>query len=324
MTVLVVADYRGDEPTSATRELFTAGRELADALGTSLEAVVLGDDARNAAEAVSKYVDKLYVAEHEELAEYRPLPCTKVIADLISEKNPSVVLFPDNLRSRHFAPRAAARLDAELTTACIAVEAKDYEGTLSLYMTKEVFNDKRIHGYVTSAWPALVLLKEGSLTPAEPGETGETEELSLDFAENELVQQVLEAAAGISGVDLSTANTIVSIGGGGRKEPEKALELAEELATLLGGAVGASRVMTDGGWAEHARQIGQTGQTVSPDLYIACGISGALQHVAGMKTSKVIVAINTDPEAPIFKVADYGIIGDLYEVLPLLIENLKD
>ncbi len=300
------------------KELYTAGRELADALGTSLETVVLGNDSTG--EEAAKYADRVYVAKHGELADYRTLTYTRVLADLIGKTGPEVVLMEDNLISRDYAPRLAARLDAELT---MGVTRLALEGG-KLRMTKPVLGERRIHTYETSAWPALVGVKPGNYDAATPGGAGTVEDYAVSFDEADLVQRVLEGAAPGGSADLSSAKVIISIGGGIRKDMERGKQLAMELAGLLRGAVGASRVVTDAGWIERERQIGQTGQIVSPDLYIACGISGQIQHLAGMRNSKVIIAVNTDPEAPIMRVADYAIVGDLFEVLPVLIRKVKD
>ncbi len=323
MSILIIAETKNNEPTPATRELFTAGKELAEKLGTSLEAVVIGSGISDAASETAQYVERVYTIDDEELANYRVLPYTRALGNLIKEKEPEVVLFSDNLITADYVPRLAARLDAELTTGANNVSvAEDEDGTSCLQMAKGVMGEKRIFTYETSAWPALATLKAGATEAAEPGDAGEVEQYSVEFEDYDLVQTVTAAKEG-GGVDLSAAKVIVAVGGGIRKDPEKGLALAEELAGLLGGAVGASRQATDNGWTDSGLQIGQTGQAVAPDIYIAVGISGQLQHVAGIRGTKVIIAINTDPEAPIFKKADYGIIGDLYEVLPGLIAQMK-
>jgi len=309
MSVLIVAEQKNGNPSTASLQLAAAGRQLADALGTGLDGIVLGADTLDIA------VDTLYAAKHAELASYRPLPYARVLADLIGQKRPEAVLFPDNLRSRDYAPRVAARLDAELLSGVTSVELKDGK----LCATKPVFKEKRLYTYAAAS--ALVLLKEGAYVPLA-GTPAKVEPFPVALEPADLVQTVEAAAAG-SGVDLSSAKVIVALGGGIRKDVERGKQLAEELAGLLGGAVGASRVATDAGWLDHTRQVGQTGQTVAPELYLACGISGQMQHVAGMRNSKVIIAINTDAESPITKLADYVVVGDLFSTLEELIASLK-
>lgn len=303
-------------------ELLSQGRILADAKGEELVAVILGQGIGGlGSEAAGYGADKVFVADDQALANYSTGAYTSVLAKLIRENEPNLVLFGNTAVGKDLAPRVATRIGVDVAIDCVGIE-NDAEYFVTL--TRPIYAGKAFAKVASSgARPIMATIRPNTFPVAEPSAREATVvNVSVNVDQGDLkaiLKDVISQAAGR--VELTEANIIVS-GGRGMKGPENYVIL-EELADCLGAAVGASRAAVDSGWKEHKFQVGQTGKTVSPTLYIACGISGAIQHLAGMGSSKVIVAINKDPEANIFNVADYGIVGDLFDIVPLLTQECK-
>ncbi|MFQ6014419.1 MAG: electron transfer flavoprotein subunit alpha/FixB family protein [Anaerolineae bacterium] len=318
--ILVVAEQRNGELKKVSLEGIGAAQKLAQSFGGQVEAVVLGSGMGDLAALLAQHgADKVYVADDPSLVNYSSEGYTKVLADLVQKAEPAVVLMGATAFGKDLAPRLAARLGVGLASDCTDFEIN---GDGSLRITRPIYAGKAIATVVETTRPQMATLRPNVFPVPEPdsGHTAEIEELTVDTGDiHAVVKELIQTAKGR--VELTEADVIVS-GGRGMGSPDN-YAIIEELADVLGAAVGASRAAVDAGWRPHSDQVGQTGKTVSPSLYIACGISGAIQHLAGMKTSKYIVAINKDPEAPIFKVADYGIVGDLFVVVPILTEEFK-
>jgi len=302
-------------------ETLGLARTVTDDLGGQLVAVVLGENVAALAEQAIQYgADRAIIAEGPTLKSFRLEPYAAVLTKLAQEQEPAVLMMGASNAGLELAPYVAAKLGVGLAPSCtdVAVEAGKLTATrpalVGNVMAKIVFGDARPH---------LVTIRRRIFPVPEmdAGRQGEFTSTAAVLAEADIPTKIegLEAVAGE--VSLADAKIIVS-GGRGVGGPE-GFAPVQVLADVLGGALGASRAAVDAGWTPYAHQVGQTGKTVQPDLYIACGISGAIQHLAGMKTSKIIVAINKDPEAPIFKYAHYGIVGDLFEYVPALTEELK-
>jgi len=301
-------------------EVVSEGRRLADALGEPLTAVVFGTGIEGLAEGLQKYgADKILVGDDAALADYTTDAYTKVLSDIVRESDPRILLLGASTRGKDLAARLAARLDTGLVTECIAL-ALDGE---TLVATKPIFGGKALAKISIKGVPHIAAVRPNVMDIAEKDCGGTVEKVSVDVGEikTTVIEKKVETA---TKVDLTEADIVVS---GGRGMGGADFNVVEELAQSLGAAVGASRSAVDEGWRPHSDQVGQTGKVVSPNLYIACGISGAIQHLAGMGSSKYIVAINKDAEAPIFKKADYGIVADLFAAIPAItaeIKKLKD
>lgn len=317
--VLVVAEVREGELKKVTLEMIGKGAEIAQALDGGVNVVLLGSGVSPLADKVGHYgVQTIYLADDPVLKNYTPEGYTKVLTDLIKESDPAVVLLAASTRGKDVAPRVAARLAVGLASECTDIEVKDGH----LLFIRPIYAGKAMAKVVEETKPQMATVRPNIFPAPEPdtSSSAKVENISVDTGEiRAKVIELLKEAG--ERVELTEADIIVS-GGRGMKGPES-FALLEELANVLGAAVGASRAAVDAGWRDHSYQVGQTGKVVTPTLYIACGISGAIQHLAGMKTSKYIVAINKDSEAPIFKVADYGIVGDLFKVVPVLTEEFK-
>jgi electron transfer flavoprotein alpha subunit len=322
--IWTIMEMRDGEIRPPTLEALAQCRRIGDATGGRVALVVAGKGAEEAARKAAAYgADVVYLIEHDELARYRTEPFAKVIADLAAEKKPDVILLAATSQGKDLAPRLAARLGTGLVSDCVGLES-DSGGTLK--MTRPIYAGKALETVsIPEARPQMATLRPKVFPAGEPdpGRQPEIVPVAADIPADVLgktVKEVLQTSSGR--VELTEADFIVS-GGRGMKEPGN-FKILEELADVLGAAVGASRAAVDSGWRDHQDQVGQTGKTVTPTLYIACGISGAIQHLAGMSSAKCIVAVNKDPEAPIFKVADYGIVGDLFEVVPALTIAFKE
>jgi len=312
--VLVVVEHSGGAPKKVTLEMLTLARTLGEPA-----AVVLGGPGAAAplTERLGEYgATKVYTAESDELAGYLVAPKATVLASLIREVAPAAVLLGSTQEGKEIAGRLAVKLDNGLLTDVSDLAA---DGTA----TQVVFAGSTIvKSQVTKGLP-LVTVRPNSVTPAAAPATPATESVSLSVADADKLVRVVDRVVEQKGSrpELTEASVVVS-GGRGLGSAEN-FKLVEELADLLGGAVGASRAATDSGFYPHQFQVGQTGKTVSPQLYVALGISGAIQHRAGMQTSKTIVSVNKDAEAPIFELADFGVVGDLFKVVPQAIEEIR-
>lgn len=320
--VLIAAEVGSDgglRPVSF--ELVTAGRRLAEQLGKPLNGVVMAPALPAAADQLGAAgLDRLVVITDERLAGLPSEPATTALAAAISLIQPAIVLAPGTTAGRDYAPRLAARLDAGSAADCIDLTLES--GTLVAVRT--VLGGRlQTKVELADAPLRIATVRAGSFPKAEPsGDTVEPEPLTVEFGSRDSRVRLRETAAKPTGATNLEAAAIIVAGGRGLKEPDK-FTLVEELAVVLGGAVGATRAVVDAGWRPHHEQIGQTGRTVSPRLYVAVGVSGAVQHNVGMQGADLIVAINRDPDAPIFKIAQFGIVGDLFEVVPALVAELN-
>ena len=330
--VWVFVEQEGGKIADVSLELVSKGAELAAKLNVQLEAVLLGDNIRGCCDTLFSYgCSKVFLAEDPRLEPFTVLPYAKVIMDLIKEKRPNILMFGATLKGRELAPRVASEKLAGLTADCTDLQIDDFEDKINKkFYTNKLMQIRPAFGgniiaTIVNTWddPQMVTVREGVMkmdTPV-PGRKGQIEEVKVALTAEETVVKVIERVRQEKSVNLKGAQIIVAGGYGvGSKENFK---LIRDLADALGGEVGASRPAVDAGWIDHDHQIGQTGVTVRPKLYIACGISGSVQHRAGMTDSKKIIAINTDPAAPIFSVAHYGIIGDLNTVIPMMIKTYK-
>jgi electron transfer flavoprotein alpha subunit len=318
--VLVVAEHKDDDLKKVAFEMLGEGTRIAEKLGGVVEAALLGSGMGGMADALAHYgAAKVYLADDPSLERYSGEGYTTVLARLIQKAEPAVVLLGATPQGKDLAPRVAARLGLGLASDCTAFEAAA-DGRLII--SRPLYGGRAIATVIEKTTPQMASVRPNVMMPLEPdtSRTALVEELGVETGDiRAKVIDLIESSR--QQVGLAEAEIIVS-GGRGLKGPEN-FRLLEELADVLGAAVGASRAAVDADWIDHSHQVGQTGKTVTPNLYIACGISGAVQHLAGMKTARYIVAINKDPDAPIFRVADYSIVGDLFEVVPILTEELK-
>jgi electron transfer flavoprotein alpha subunit len=302
-------------------ETLSAARGVADALGGQVAALVLGHNVGDlAAEAIQRGADSAFAADDPTLADYRLEPYAAVITQLAQEQQPAALLLGASSAGLELAAYVAAKLGVGLAQDCTAVTVAGD----TLAATRPVLVGNLIANIqFDAARPQLATVRRRifPVPEADAARSGEIIAVAAVLNEADIPTKVEGRSAAAGQVSLTDANVIVS-GGRGVGGPD-GFAPVQALADALGGALGASRVAVDNGWIPYAHQVGQTGKTVQPDLYIACGISGAIQHLAGMKTSKIIVAINKDPDAPIFKFAHYGIVGDLFEVVPALTQEFK-
>ena len=314
-------------------ELCGKARELADRLGVKVGAVLAGWNVRELSyRLIAHGVDRVYHVHDTRLEHYRTLPYARVMCQLIARHKPQVVMYGATPIGRDLAPRIASEMKAGLTADCTDLEIGDYTDPKTKEVHKNLLMQIRpaFGGNIIATiinydrWPQMATVREGvmRMLDGDPRRTGQIVEEKIEFNDFDLVVKLIERHVEARKVNLKAARIIVAGGGGvGSRDNFK---LIHDLAGALGGAVGASRAAVDGGFISKDHQIGQTGTTVRPALYIACGISGAVQHRAGMEESAKIIAINWDKEAPIFGVAHYGIVGDLNKVIPMMIKAIKE
>jgi len=320
--ILAVAEQRNGKLRTVSGEVVSAARSLADALQTEVEAALLGPPAiREAAPELGRFgAARVHVGVHDAFEQYSPDGFGGTLADLIRAGDYHTVLFPASALGKDLAPRVAARLDVPLAADATALDIESGE----LIITRPILAGRVFARLTLEAAPRLVSVRPNVFLPVERPATANVVPLAIAGSPEQWRVVVRETAAAAAGqVDVAEATIIVS-GGRGMKGPEN-WHLLEALRDAIGtgAALGASRAVVDQGWRPHAEQVGQTGKTVSPKLYFAVAISGAMQHLAGMRSAGTIVAINKDPDAPIFKVADYGLVGDVAEVLPRLTAEIR-
>ena len=341
--VWVLAEQRGNNLLDVSLELVSEGRKLADELDVSLSAVLLGSDVQDEAKDLIAYgADHVYVIEDEELKDYRTNTYTHVITELVEEYKPEIVLLGATHNGRDLGPRLSSKLETGLTADCTKLAIDDEKGIL--LQTRPAFGGNLMATIICPDHrPQMSTVRPGVMAKGEADydRAGEVTTLEADLGDeidSEVKNRILQIGSHLhdadiltrireivkeakASVDLESAEIIVS-GGRGVGDPE-GFAVIKDLAEVLEAEVGASRAVVDEGWIDKEHQVGQTGKTVGPKLYIACGISGAIQHRAGMQGSDYVIAINTDDEAPIFDVCDYGIVGDLHEIVPLLSKAFK-
>lgn len=320
--ILVFLEQRKGNLKKASLEAISEGRRLADKTGGKLIGVLLGHSISSLSDKISHFAsDKLYIADNPILENYSTDAYTSLFTTVIEKENPSVILFPATAMGKDLSPRIAARLKTGLATDCTGLDI-DNEG--NLVAIRPMYAGKAIATVSFSTKPQMASLRPNVFAIEERNSTKpEIVTMDVPLTKDDIKAPVVDLIKTSTGtVELTEAEAVIS-GGRGMKCTEN-FEILQKLADLLRGAVGASRSAVDAGWLDHQYQVGQTGKVVSPQIYIACGISGAIQHLAGMSSSKYIIAINKDPDAPIFKVADFGIIGDLFQVVPALTEGLKN
>lgn len=333
-SVCVYCEVTDGQVADISQELLSAGKRLAEKLGAPLEALVIGSNLKNIDKQIAPYgVDRIFLADDPRLEPYRTLPHAAIALDILRKEDPQIVLLGATSVGRDLAPRLASALGCGLTADCtildigdhyVAKEKKEYKNLL--YAIRPAFGGSIIANIINwDRHPQMATVREGVMKKEifDPAYTTKIENIDVQaiVQDADFVVEIIERHLEKSDVNLKEAPIIVSGGYGiGSKENFNVLF---ELADVLGGEVGGSRAAVDAGFIEHERQIGQTGVTVRPKLYIAAGISGAIQHTAGMDDSSMIISINTDPEAPINAIADYVIHGDAMEVIPKMIQSYK-
>jgi electron transfer flavoprotein alpha subunit len=317
--VMVLAEIKDGRLRNVTLESLAAAHQIAQ--GGAVTAVVIGSDSESFVRELGNYgADHVLVVEHSDLTSYTSEAYTQALAQLISNQNPDAVLFGHTGLGRDLAPRLASKLESGLITDCIHIQETE-EGVV---FTRPIYSGKAFETRSFRHGLIFVTIRPNNIKPLPINETktAASSKFEVSIQADQVrtaIKEIVRKAS--SAVDLSEAKIVVS-GGRGVKS-EDGFGPLQELADVLGAAVGASRGACDAGYCDYALQIGQTGKVITPELYIACGISGVIQHLAGMSGSRFIIAINKDPEAPIFQVADLGIVGDLFEVVPMLTQEFR-
>ncbi len=318
--ILVFAEHQEGKIKKTAFELLSKAKELASKTGGSVEAVLVGSGLDAFVSELASYgAKKVHLLENAALAQYNTLAFTKALSDLISQAKPDILLASASPIAKDFIPRLAARLNTGLASDTVELNI-DSDG--KLIATHPIYSGKARVDVKINSLPQIALVRANSFAVAAPeaGASAEVQKVQVELpAPRAVMKEMVKGAT--DKVDLTEAEIIVS-GGRAMKAPEN-FSILQELADVIGASVGASRAAVDSGFAPHDMQVGQTGKVVNPKLYIACGISGAIQHLAGMRTSKIIVAINKDPEAPLFQKADYALVGDLFQIVPLLTAEFK-
>lgn len=323
--VWVFGEQRDGEINKVVYELIGVGRKLADKLNEELAVVLISSDLKSNAEELVKYgVDKVYLLEDERFKSYNDEIYTAAMTEMIQRHKPSIILLGATAMGRSLGPRVAARVETGLTADCTGLDIDEEKGIL--LQTRPAFGGNIMATIVCENHrPQMATVRPGVMKAAlaKPNYNGKVVTEDFDVDKLEIKTKLIEVVKEIEDrVKIEEAEIIVA-GGRGVGGAEN-FDIIKKLADALGGAVGASRASVDNGWISYNHQVGQTGKTVSPKIYIACGISGAIQHLVGMKSSDIIIAINKDPKATIFDYATYGLVGDLHEIIPILIKEIKD
>jgi electron transfer flavoprotein alpha subunit len=316
--ILVFVEQRNGEIRKASLQALSEAKRQAAAAGWSVSAVLPGSGMGDAAAGLGAWgADKVFVADDPNLLRYSAEGYAEAVAKAVESAQPSAIFFAGTAMGRDLAPRVAAGLGVGAIPDAVALTLNGD----SFSVRRPVYSSKAFAEADTAGkTPQVISLRPNVFAAEETG--GSAEVVPIDGLALS-IRAVVKALVVVAGEELDVAEADIIVSGGrGIKGPEN-FALIRELADALDGAVGASRAAVDAGWIDHSHQVGQTGKVVSPSLYIACGISGAIQHLAGMSSSKVIVAINKDPDAPIFKIADYGVVGDLFDVIPPMVEAIK-
>ena len=334
--VFVFAQQVDNFISNIAYELIGKGKELAKDLGVEVTAVLVGSDVKGLADQLAEYgADKVIVVDDPELKEYRTEPYTHAIASVIKEFKPEIFLIGATAIGRDLGPRVCARIHTGLTADCTKLDIGDFPMNPvpgretkhnQLLMTRPAFGGNTIATIACPDFrPQMATVRPGVMqkAPKEAGKKAVVTEFNPGFTKNNKYVDILEVVKAVSNtVDIMDAKILVS-GGRGVGSPEN-FKILDDLAEAIGGTVSCSRAVVDAGWKPKDLQVGQTGKTVRPNVYFAIGISGAIQHLAGMEESDIIVAINKDESAPIFDVADYGVVGDLNKIVPMLTEKIKE
>ncbi|MHA1271429.1 MAG: FAD-binding protein [Candidatus Helarchaeota archaeon] len=321
--VWVYVEHENMRIPNVVLELLGIGKKLASKLSVDLSAIVLGNNIKNITEILFNYgADKIYLIEDKLLQDYKTISYTNSLEFLINKYKPEIILFPATCLGRDLAPRLACRLETGLSADCTQL---DINKDRNLVQIKPGYNaNVYITILTTNHRPQIVTIRPKifDIPQKVSGKKGVIIEESIDLKESSNWTELLDIIKEAKKTANLEESQVIIAGGKGLGKPEN-FKLIEEFASCLNAGIGASRVVVDDGWIPHYHQIGQTGKTVKPKIYIACGISGAIQHIIGMRSSDFIIAINKDPDAPIFKVADIGIVADLFEILPVIIRKLK-
>jgi len=330
-SVMVFIEQNKGDIANVSLELLCKAKDLAGKVNTDVTAAVLGYGMKEQLSRLGQYGAKcIYYAEHEKLAQFTALPYGKILTEIIKRYKPQIVLFGATTTGRAIAPRIASSLRCGLTADCTGLEIGEFESKKKIYRDRLIQIRPAFGGNILATIvspesdPSMATVREGVMAVSEPDPSRKAEiiKMKVTFNRDDALTEIVEIVRRERAVDLKGSRIIVSAGMGA-SDPDS-LELVRKLASVLGGELGCSRPMVDSGILVKDHQVGQTGITVRPNLYIACGISGQIQHRAGMSRSKRIIAINSDPDAPIFKIANYGIIGDLNEIIPKLIRAYRE
>lgn len=328
--VWVYAEHQGNVVSRSTLEIIGKARELAGKLRVELATVLLGYGVSHLANTLAEYgVDRIYLADDETLKEYKTLPYAKLLTGLIRSHRPEIVLFTASTLGRDLAPRVAASLRTGLTANCIDLDIGCFEDKekgekleRTLYQIVPAFGGNVVATIVTPYHrPQIATVRPGAFPVPEAHGKGEVFRVKVDLGKEDDKVEVLEVEKGSEESELENASIVIGVGVGARG-PE-GVRMLKRLAEALGGTVGATRPVVDAGWLPREYMVGESGKIVRPDLYVACGISGSMHHMVGVRNAKAIVVINKDPKAPIFEAADYIIVEDVFKIVPKLVEKLS-